>query len=109
MPVKCGFCGSGDHACRTSKQVDKSNFGGRLELLGSPCAGFHDRDRPSEWTCNIRNRDLHHLDRPCLTTVMPERSRATKHRTMKSDALVQPVAGRKVGRYNMGARDMSMV
>ena len=70
-----------------------------MDELGSPCAGFHDKDRPSECKCKIRNRDLHHRDRPCLTTVIPERNRATKHRTIKSEALVHPVAGRKVGRY----------
>mmetsp|Transcript_3680 Transcript_3680/g.8515 ORF Transcript_3680/g.8515 Transcript_3680/m.8515 type:complete len:239 (-) Transcript_3680:987-1703(-) len=99
VPVYMGLSGSGLHACRTSVQVLRSSFGGRLELDGSPRAGFQLSDRPSVWTCRMRSRDLHHRDRPCLTTVMPDRSRATKHRTMKSDALVHPVAGLKVGRY----------
>mmetsp|Transcript_61430 Transcript_61430/g.72979 ORF Transcript_61430/g.72979 Transcript_61430/m.72979 type:complete len:117 (+) Transcript_61430:501-851(+) len=94
-----GFKGSELHACRTSAQVLKSNLGGRLLLDGSPTAGFHERDRPSECTWSIRSRDLHHRERPCFTTVIPDRNRATKHRTMKSDAFVQPVAGLKLGRY----------
>jgi hypothetical protein len=99
VPVNIGFNGSGLHACLTSRQVLRSSFGARLLLVGSPCAGFQDKDRPSECTCNTRRRDLHHLDLPCLTTVIPALNRATKHRTIKSDALVHPVAGLKLGRY----------
>lgn len=71
----------------------KSNFGGRFPLDGSPKAGFQERLRPSGWTWRTLRRDLHQRARPCLTTVIPERRRATKQRTMKSLALVQPVAG----------------
>lgn len=93
VPVNIGLSGSGDQACRTSLQVVKSNLGGRFPLDGSPRAGFQLRERPSGWTWRTRRRDLHQRARPCLTTVMPERSRATKQRTMKSLALVHPVAG----------------
>jgi len=50
VPVNMVFCGSGLHAWRTSRQVDNSSLGGRLDEDGSPMAGFHDRLRPSEWT-----------------------------------------------------------
>ena len=99
VPVYMGFCGSGDQACRTSVQVVKSKRGGFLEELGSPSAGFHESDRPSGWIWRTRRRDLHHRERPCLTTVIPDRRRATKQRTIKSLAFVQPVAGLKFGKY----------
>mmetsp|Transcript_29061 Transcript_29061/g.61663 ORF Transcript_29061/g.61663 Transcript_29061/m.61663 type:complete len:212 (-) Transcript_29061:1374-2009(-) len=103
VPVNMGLSGSGLHACRTSLQLVRSSLGGRFPEEGSPSAGFQLRERPSGWTWRTRRRLLHHRDRPCLTTVMPERSRATKQRTTKSLALVQPVAGLKVER-SMGMR-----
>mmetsp|Transcript_61432 Transcript_61432/g.72983 ORF Transcript_61432/g.72983 Transcript_61432/m.72983 type:complete len:272 (+) Transcript_61432:254-1069(+) len=48
---------------------------------------------------NVLKRDLHQRLRPCFTTVIPARNRATKQRTMKSEAFVHPVAGLKLGRW----------
>lgn len=68
-------------------------------------AGFQLRVRLSERTISVLNRDLHQRDRPCFTTVIPARKRATKQRTIKSEALVHPVAGLNVGRKR-GMREL---
>jgi hypothetical protein len=78
VPVNIGFNGSGLNTCLTSIYVLKSSFGGRFELLGSPCAGFQLKDIASECTYKMRGRDLHHLDRPCFTTVIPDCNLASK-------------------------------
>lgn len=103
VPVYMGLLGSGDHACLTSRQVERSNLGGFRLVIGSPSAGFQVRLRPSGCIWSTRRRDLHQRDRPCLTTVIPDLKRATKQRTIKSLALVHPVAGLKVGN-DMGIR-----